>query len=150
MQGMIVTSIRTVQTELQKSLKIELHNELRQELSKSGLHTTARPFIPLTESGSSPGVDGHTDTSETVTGQVDNCIPSTPARSTAATLQKQPHVMVKRPGMHSLEILAWINRCNGSDKAAYVAITLRGPATMALTNELPDQNFLTSAKTTLY
>ena len=69
-----VSSVKTLQTELgerQKSLKVELHDELLQELSeaveKTGLRATAPPFIPaetasletvVATDGSSSGADG--------------------------------------------------------------------------------------------
>ena len=143
-----VTSVKTLQAELgerQKSLKAELHDELLRELSevgKAGLRPTAPPFYPVeavspdtvvaTDGGGS-GADGRLG---------DGRVPGSSSGGSGTTMQRPAPFDGKGTwdAYHTqFEMLARINRWTDLDKAAYLAISLRGPAATVLTNLPPDQ-----------
>ena len=154
-----VSSVKTLQTELgerQKSLKAELHDELLRELSevvgKTGLRPTAPSFIPATTTrsetvaaagdGSSRGLGDSREAVEGESGRERSTLSSRGGSVTGTTMQRPAPFDGKGTwdAYHTqFEMLARINKWNDLDKAAYLAISLRGPAATVLTNLPPDQ-----------
>ena len=152
-----VSSVKTLQNELgerQKSLKAELRDELLRELSeavgKTVLRPTAPPFTPASiatpgaviatgEHGS--GADrSHGGSGEATEGSRDR---DSHRGSATSTIMQRPAPFDGKgtwDAYHTqFKMLAQINKSNDLDKAAYLAISLRGAAATVLTNLISDK-----------
>ena len=124
----LAKQIRATVTEGQVSTKHELCEELLQELSDgiSALRPTAQPFQP---SGTAAAVAGE------VTDRLRDAI------ALHAAHQQRPAPFEGKIAWNAyrtqFELLAEINRWSNSEKAAHLAISLRGPAATVLTNFPP-------------
>ena len=165
-----VTSMRVIQDELgerQKILKAELRSELLRDLSTSTtpLRPTAPHFIPVVEGhgesrerATSPGDRDEGGVMEGATSSMTSTASSGRDTGTSRTHLTTP-TSVQKPApfdgkmtwdaYHTqFEMLAQINHWSDVEKAAYLAISLRGPAAMVLTNLQPDQRQDYTALTT--
>ena len=148
-----VSNVKKSQAELeekQKTLKAE-HDELLRELSGTvdgtGLRPTAPPFIPA--EGTTPEIAAANGSSEGST--LSSHGPR--AGNSASTAMQRPAPFDGKgtwDAYHTqFEMLARINKWNDLDKAAYLAISLRGSAATVLVNLPPDHrqdyNALTAA-----
>ena len=148
-----VSNVKKSQAELgerQKTLKAELHDELLRELSgtvdRTGLRPTAPPFIPA--EGTMPETAAASGSSEGST--LSSHGPG--AGNPANTAMQRPAPFDGKgtwDAYHTqFEMLARI-KWNDLDKAAYLAISLRGSAATVLVNLPPDHrqdyNALTAA-----
>ena len=176
-----VTNLKVLQEELgerQKALKVELRDDLFQELSVSisTLRPSAPPFIPKPGEGShgeggdrsTPGGTteersatvsaGHGEDSagiDTTTPGSGEGVTGIAATAASVTTSEERGLTATRSTMQKLapfdgkltwdayhtqfETLVQINRWSDVDKAAYLAISLRGPAATVLTNLPPGQ-----------
>ena len=122
--------------ERQKTLKAELHDELLLELSgavdRTDLRPTAPPFIPA--EGTTPETAAASGSSEGST--LSSHGPG--AGNPVSTAMQRPAPFDGKgtwDAYHTqFEMLARINKWNDLDKAAYLAISLRGSAATVLVN----------------
>ena len=124
----LAKQIRATMTEGQELTKHQLREELLQELSDStsALRPTAQPFQP---SGTAAAVVREvTDRSR------DAIAPHAAHQQRPAPFEGKIPWDAYRT---QFELLAEINRWSNSEKAAYLAISLRGPAATVLTNLPP-------------
>lgn len=129
-----LTDLRTeLQDELlekQERLRKELRHELLQDLSaptglEGGLRPTAPPFVPRTE------LEG------------DTAVPATRGPFTTGATQPRPSPFDGKCAWDTyraqFELLADLNKWSDADKAAHLAINLRGAAATVLANLPPTQ-----------
>ena len=111
--------------ELQSELREELQSELREKLAAaaasagdpgSTLSPTARPFVPGSEPGAGRAAYGHVQRAAPYDGK---------------NAWDAYHTQ--------FELLAGVNRWSNTEKATYLAVSLRGPAATVLTNLSPEQ-----------
>ena len=140
----LTNQLRTEVGESRESLKQELRVELLRELGATpGLRPAARPFTP-----SDPNT-------EAIGGQTNRVGDTSAAGRTPLT----PSVVQQRPApfdgtlawdaYHAqFELLAEMNRWDRSEKATYLAISLKGAAATVLTNLPPEKRHDYAALTT--
>ena len=111
--------------ELQSELREELQSELREKLAAaaatagdpgSTLSPTARPFVPGSEPEEGRAAYGHVQRAAPYDGK---------------NAWDAYHTQ--------FELLAGVNRWSNTEKATYLAVSLRGPAATVLTNLPPEQ-----------
>ena len=124
--------LRTEVAESQELLKRELREDLLEELSAtSGLRSTARPFLPSAGASLDAVGEGTVRASD-----------ATALRGSTINQQRPAPFEGKLPWdayRTQFELLADINRWSNAEKAAYLAISLRGPAATVLTNLPPEK-----------
>ena len=112
--------------ELQSELREELQSELREKLAAaaatardpgSTLSPTARPFVPGSEPGEGRAAYGHVQRAAPYDGK---------------NAWDAYHTQFEL-------LAAWVNRWSNTEKATYLAVSLRGPAATVLTNLPPEQ-----------
>ena len=157
-----MTSMKTLQAEFgerQKSLRVELRDELLRELSanvKTSLRPTAPSFVlgPTVGGGEGAailGYDGTGGDSADGRGSGGGATPGDRGGTTGGAGSQKPAPFDGKltwDAYHTqFEMLAQINRWSDADKAAYLVISLRGPAATVLTNLPPAQRYNYAALT---
>ena len=157
-----MTSMKSLQAEFgerQKSLRVELRDELFRELSasvKTSLRPTAPSFVPGPTVGGGEGAaihgyDGTGEDSAAGRGSGGGATPGDRGGTTGGAGSQKPAPFDGKltwDAYHTqFEMLAQINRWSDVDKAAYLAISLRGPAATVLTNLPPAQRYNYAALT---